>query len=225
MQETRGKIRPVFAAVAACALLVLSACAATDVPSRWAQTPENQRAIVFGTITAEMGDPGPLSRYLILFRNVETKEVAHLSIYPGMDIANDGDPELYERKRSIGKFFEIVLPAGRYEFFDFWMVAIGLGGATTEYRPKEPFSIPFTIEAGTVNYIGEFRTYPMVGRGIFGGLARSGGYFVVRDQEARDTRMFLKRRGAVITEPIRKIALDLETNGSPLVWRSPLFPF
>lgn len=217
--------RALAATASAVLLVLLSACAATDVPARWAQTPEPQRAVIFGTITAELGPPGPpLSRYLIRFRNVETKEEAHLNINPGMNIGNDGDPELYETKRTKGMLFDVTLPAGRYEFYDLWMVAVGLFGASTEYRPKQPFSIPFTVEPGTVNYLGEFRAYPAFEKGAFG-LARAGGYFVVTDREARDTALFIKRRGSAPAQPIRKIALDLETNGSPLVRRTPLPPY
>jgi hypothetical protein len=162
---------------------------------------------------------------MIHFRKVETKEAATLKISPGWNVGNKGDPELYEPKRSIGLFFEIALPAGRYEFFDLWMVGVGLGGASTQYTPKEHFSIPFTIEPGTFNYLGEFRAYPMIGPGIFGGVARVGGYFVVRDQEMRDTALLAKRRGGLPSEPIRKITLDLDANISPLVRRTRLPPF
>jgi hypothetical protein len=220
----KGSMHRLSTAIGGLLILLLPACAVTDIPTRWAQVPKDQNAVVFGTVTAELGGPGPLSRYLIRFRSLETKEVAHLSVDPGMAIVAGGDPELYVRQRSMGQFFEITIPAGQYEFFDLWMVAASAFGST-EYRPKEQFSIPFKVEAGTVNYLGEFRAYPTVGRNIFGMLLPAGGYFVVRDQEARDTQLLIKRRGGVPVESIRKIVLDLETNGTSLVRRSPLPPF
>lgn len=209
--------------IVACASLLLAGCwATTDAPTRWAQLPESQRAAVFGTITAEMGGPsGPMSRYMLKYRNVETKEEAWLSINPGMD--SSGDPELYERRRTVGTLFDVSLPAGRYEFFDVWFVA-ATGFGSTEYRAREPFSVPFTIEAGTLNYLGEFRAYPIVGRNLLGMSLPGGGYFVVLDRERRDTQLLAKRRG-VPFGPVKNIVPDPDRANTPFMRRAPLPPF
>jgi hypothetical protein len=204
--------------------LALSGCwATTDTPARWKQLPPEQASSVFGTITAEMGGPsGPLSRYMIHFRNIDTREESFLSVNPGMD--SSGDPELYERRRTSGAFFDITLPPGRYEFYDVWMVA-ATGFGSTEYRSREPFSVPFTIEPGKTHYIGEIRAYPVVGRNVFGMSLAAGGYFVLRDQEARDTRILLKRRAVPAVAPVRNLVREIDTNRTPFLRASPQPPF
>ena len=200
--------------------LLLTGCATQDMPSRWSKLPADQRATMFGTVSADL-TKGALSRYMIKFRNVDTKEEAWFSIYPGHD--RSGDPELYERGRTVGVLFDLTLPPGRYEFFDIWMVA-ATGFGSTEWKAKTPFSVPFTIEPNTVNYLGELRAYMVLGKNIFGMTAPGGAYWVVRDQETRDTAIFTKRRGGALSEPVRKIVLEVE-RGDPFMRRTPLPPY
>lgn len=204
--------------------LSLTACwATTDTPTRWNQLPAEQVGWAFGTITAEMSGPsGPLSRYIIRFRNLDTREEGFLSVNPGMD--SSGDPDLYERRKTSGTFFDIPMPAGRYEFYDVWMVA-ATGFGSTEYRSREPFSVPFTIENGKMHYLGEFRAYPLVGRNVFGMSLPAGGYFVLRDQEDRDTKLLLKRRQAATIGPVKNLARELDTARTPFLRSTPQAPF
>jgi hypothetical protein len=202
----------------------LAGCFATaDTPSRWKQLPPDQVSSVFGTITAEMGGPsGPLSRYVIRFRNIDTREEGFLSVDPAM--GSSADPDLYERRRSTGTFFDIAMPPGRYEFYDVWMIGTG-GFGWTEYRAREPFSVPFTIEPGKVHYMGEIRAYPVVRPKPFGMSLPAGGYFVLRDQEARDTKLLLKRRAVASVGPIKSLVREIDTNRTPYLRASPQPPF
>ena len=202
--------------------LSLVACASSDTPARWKQLPPEQVGWAFGTITAEMSGPsGPMSRYTIRFRNLDTKEEGFFSINPGLD--SSGEPDLYERRKTSGAFFDIPMPAGRYEFFEFWTVAAS-GFGSTEYRSREPFSVPFTIEQGKVHYLGEFRAYPLVGKNIFGMSLPAGGYFVLRDQEQRDTKLLLKRREVATVGPVKNVARELDTKRTPFLRPTPRGP-
>lgn len=195
-------------------------------PTRWEALPEGQRAVMFGTITADIS-VGAVNTYTLFYRNVETGETASLSVHP---LDDSGDDDLRQRGKVMGRFFEVTLPPGRYEIFDISVVAMGLFGASTEWRAKAPFSLPFTIEAGRTHYIGDLRAYSFVGKNIFGNPAPGGGgYFTIVDREAQARELLARRRaaksGALPVGDIVKIVPDPDRAGTPLLRRTPLPPF
>lgn len=165
---------------------------------------------MFGTITADVS-AGALNRYLLRYRNLDTGEDAALSIMP---LDDDGDAELYQRRKLVGRFFEVTLPPGRYEFYDVWMVAQGLFGASREWSARTPFSLPFTIQAGRTHYIGDIRAYP----------ARGGGFFTIADRETQARELLAKRRaakpGAAPVGDIVNIVPDPAKAGTPFLRRA-----
>jgi hypothetical protein len=80
-----------------------------------------------------------------------------------------------------------------------------------------------------VHYVGEFRGYPMIGESRIGFSVPAGGYFVILDEEARDTALLAKRRAAEAgAEPVGtviNIVPDPERAGTPLLRRKPLPPY
>lgn len=198
-------------------LLVLSGCAGAHGPERWNSLPEDQRAVIFGTVTAE--ETGILlSRSVLYFRNLDTQEVGSIETHPFYDTT--GNPDLYERHKKIGWVFELTLPPGRYEFFRYFSVRnLGQFGST-QYRSKQEFSVPFAVEAGKIHYLGEYRAHAFMGRNIFGIGLPFGGYFVVLDQQARDTALLAKQRKAPVEDEIVNIVPKPDPS-VPLVRQAP----
>ncbi|WP_162914596.1 hypothetical protein [Desertibaculum subflavum] len=190
-------------------LCALFACAPSIAPTRWEALPEGQRAVMFGTITADIS-AGAINRYMLRYRNFDTGETAALNVEP---LDDSGDDDLRERGRVVGRFFEVTLPPGRYEFYDVSFLAMGLFGASREWSARTPFSLPFTIQAGRTHYLGDVRAYP----------ARAGGYFTFTDREARARELLAKRRAAAKAPPppadIVNIVPDPDKAGTPFLRR------
>lgn len=189
-------------------LLALLACAPSIAPNRWEALPEGQRAVLFGTITADIS-AGALNRCMLRYRNLDTGEAAALNVEP---LDDSGDDDLRERGKVVGRFFEVTLPPGRYEFYDVSMLAMGLFGASREWSARTPFSLPFTIQAGRTHYIGDVRAYP----------ARGGGCFTFTDREAQARPLLAKRRAAKGVPPpgdVINIVPDPEKAGTPFLRR------
>lgn len=214
-------------------LLLLAGCVTSKAPERWASLPDAQKGLMFGTITAEMSAFYTLTHYQLLYRNVSTGETGLLSLSPRNrrmppGIGDEGDPELREPRKTIGRLFEVALPAGDYEFFEvrFWSIE-GTGGS---WRSDPEFSLPFTVAAGGIHYVGEFRGYPIVGKHpLFGYHVPAGGYFVILDAAARDTALLAKRRaaqsGAAPLPDVVNIVPDPERAGTEYLRRAPMPPF
>jgi tetratricopeptide (TPR) repeat protein len=75
------------------------------------------------------------------------------------------------------------LPPGNYVLSRMtYVAATGCNGA----NPTGYFSIPFTVKAGQVTYLGALRYEPLTWNTLFGSACSHGGYFVVSDEKARD---------------------------------------
>lgn len=194
----------------------LAACNQTTAPARWNDLPVSERATIFGTLTAELGGPMAMELYEIRFRNLQTKEKASLTLnaglllFPGVRTAS-GDAELQESGRSMGRSFELTLPAGQYEFYEVW--CRGPPGSFPSDYKSENFSMPFSVEAGKTYYLGELRAYPLQYKDLLGFSTPYGGYFVLRDSRERDTALWLKKRTDGNLPAIENLLLDASKGG------------
>ena len=194
-------------------LLLVAACESTE--SRWAALPERERGTLFGMIKAErtrvLGGT-PISHGLWI-RNVATKETIRIRIS-----ANDkSEPALREGSRFASRQFEIIVPTGRYEIFD----------VETEIEHQKcysarPFSLPLSVEAGVINYVGEFHAYPLKGKNLLGWTVPAGGYFVIRDRLERDLAVLEKRRGTPVALPVTNSVPNADLSLTPLLSRQSL---
>lgn len=214
-------------------LLLLAGCVTATAPDRWATLPEAERGVLFGVISAEMSTIHALTRYEIQYRNLATGEVGTLALAPENRrmfplMGDAGDPELYMAGKTVGRLFEVALPAGDYEFFGM-SFSRSSGYVGQWWRSDPAFSLPFTIAAGKVHYVGELRGYPIIGKSLIGFSVPGGGYFVILDREARDAALLWKRRkaqaGAAPLGSVVNIVPDPERAGTPLLRRAPLPPF
>jgi hypothetical protein len=81
------------------------------------------------------------------------------------------EDDFHESDRE-GLLFAFVLPAGNYHF-----VSYALESGEGHWRPTKPFSVPFKVEAGKVNYVGDIHLVVNEGKDIFGMTTAKGGKF------------------------------------------------
>jgi hypothetical protein len=187
----------------AAGLFVLAGCAGIEMPERWKTLPEDNRAVIFGTVTS-VGAAQGIRRVELHFRNIETGETASLQALAGYD--TDGLADLYKRREQIGWFFETPLPPGRYEFYKYIAVEPG-----ADWRSREDFSVPFTVEAGHTYYLGEYRSMAYLNEGPLWDFV-VGGYFFLADSYERDAALLAKKRGAPQTGLIKQVPVPPPSN-------------
>ncbi|HEU0071014.1 MAG TPA: hypothetical protein VFS04_06945 [Alphaproteobacteria bacterium] len=205
-------MRKILNVVLLCALTgMLAACAVVSSPDRWKTVPADQSATIFGTVTT--GD-AIFKGVSLKFRNIQTGEEASFKT----NIDATGDPELTKDKWQPGFVYEFKVPAGDYEFFNFF----GAGGNET-WTARRDFSIPFRVEAGRTYYIGEYRVESYLGKGIFVSVAQAGPYFLVIDNEKRDTELWLKRRKEAFEGEVIKLIPKIDPANPILRTTKPAF--
>lgn len=74
--------------------------------------------------------------------------------------------------------------AGNYEFFNYDLFT-NLGFSQSSIKSKTEFSIPFNVQEGSINYIGDFTFYPTSNE--------NGNFFVISDKFDQDLSKFKER--------------------------------
>ena len=90
-----------------------------------------------------------------------------------------------------GNLFVIPVPAGRYEFNDFYVNYTMLGGGMTLSSEKE-YSIPFEVKPGKIVYVGEIRIERTKGASLLGLYSQDSVDFRISDAHERDLEIFKK---------------------------------
>ena len=119
---------------------------------------------------------------------------------------------------SRGFVFAYRLPKGTYHFTDFYLAQPTGGSSYMAWRSREPYSIPFEIAPGKVNYVGEIKVIPVMGKNIFGITIPAGGFWVVSDQRVRDIELLKKKYPDLNWESVNIIVPDREDTPAPLVF-------
>ncbi len=116
-----------------------------------------------------------------------------------------------------GGIATLKLKPGRYEFYSFGVSAPGVG-----YTPRVAFSVPITIEAGKVAYLGQYLTLGLPKEGLFGGEVLGAPYFVVSNQQQRDLPLAAKRKPELAGLPVVTQVPDPATLGVPYFRSAPI---
>lgn len=106
-------------------------------------------------------------------------------------------------ENSTGIVRAIELPAGAWRLSGF-----RLDSSVTNQRwtPRQEFSIPFTVSAGEVTYLGEFLATGTYGKPFLGFRAIEKPYFLVSDQRARDLPIATRDTPEINGLPVRSVA-------------------
>jgi hypothetical protein len=159
-------------------------------------------------------------RYEFYFRPVGS-ELADVKAFKWakLDVLQQsvGDFETHER---IGFVGVASLPPGKYEIFSF--VAWNNSTPSSALSPRGGLSIPFTVKAGDVVYLGEFYSVATWGENIFGIRRPSAPYFVHSNQRERDLSI-ARGKDPSLPSSARNAITNAEALGTPFV-RSKLQP-
>ena len=166
--------------------LGLAACAAkAPMPEQLAATDLANQGLVVGSITRPSLKPA-FNSYALLFRNIDSKQEYRVRISADMMSGRYEDDILDQGVA--GSKFALLLPPGRYELYNFSLFMMGPAGDTT-YFAKQDFSVPFAVQAGEIQYIGEFRNKPVTFMHSFMGMETemlAGGSWDIYDNSGRD---------------------------------------
>lgn len=117
------------------------------------------------------------------------------------------------------KVHVLPLRPGDYEICDIRFY-YNNGVSERSYSARTPFSIPFSVEAGKVYYLGEFLGHALQGKDMFGFATPVGGYFVLSDQQERDVA-YVKEKAAslniAIPEDVEVVSVTLDTADNPFI--------
>jgi hypothetical protein len=183
-------------------LIVLLAGCATQ--------PDQLRAEKLATIPPENGllvmtyaRPSAKERFTmesVYFRKVGGKKAGSIgiSVLPFLPLTFD-----FEGPDSCGSLFVASLPAGDYEFYDFFVQQTVLGGAISS-GPNAYFSTPFKVVAGKVCYLGELKAFRVAGPRALGMPGQDSIRFELSDQAKRDIPL-LKRKYPDVTLPVQNV--------------------
>jgi hypothetical protein len=199
-------------ALLSCLAVLLSACGTTptyDLPQQLAPRPDQEKAYLIGTIGADISrkvrtlDDRNDGNYLY-FRSIGGKESAAIQFsesdfYP--------TPLDFQEAHSKGATFAIALPPGNYEFYNVRFY-FNNGRVEKEVTAKQDFSIPFTLKAGRVLYVGELLAYLGHAKNFFGITIPYGGYFIRTNQSERDIALITRKHNVIQNLPVDLLSFD-----------------
>jgi hypothetical protein len=99
----------------------------------------------------------------------------------------------FDDTKSNGVVKILDLAEGDWALTSYLVVTAGL-----TVRPKEDFSVPFTVKAGQTIYIGDYCAHVINGPDPDTGRMKEAVYFVVSDQSARDIPIAQKRDKQIV---------------------------
>ena len=108
------------------------------------------------------------------------------------------------------------LAPGDYEISGFLV-----GYSNRDIYPKNPFSIPFHVEAGRVTYLGEYTFATIYGENLFGMSVPAVPMITVADAHARDVPVFVSRNPGAAGLPVQVTVGDLKSLNLPFFPKEP----
>ena len=162
--QPRGPVLALWAVV----LVLLAACTGTNIRSGYSLQADPGKGVVFGSILYD----GMYSANWITIHRKGSRDSYPLSYgSPSLLLPTPprGDfPEYgYDSLKHNGSLVSMVLPPGDYEVVSWGVTSCGFASRSC-FAPA-PFSIGFSVKAGSVTYIGSYKfLHRLVGWGILG---------------------------------------------------------
>ncbi|MBP6011000.1 MAG: hypothetical protein KBA31_02130 [Alphaproteobacteria bacterium] len=119
----------------------------------------------------------------------------------------------FDTAASRGAVGSVRVAPGEYELYNF-LASYG----NTDYSAKQDFSIPFTVDAGGITYIGEYTFAAIYGENFFGMTVPAGPLLSIADQQARDIAVVRARLPEAAAAKVRTAVPD------PRQLNLPFFP-
>lgn len=175
-------------------LTILESCAVR--PPLNYETNDPSTGVLIGSFSRVNGKPR-FNQYSFYFIGPDGTE-REITIKPEL-ITTVKYPDDFDNGEVSGSLFAFTLPAGNYTFkryYNLYQVTIS---AYRGFVPSDNFEIPFSIEPGTVNYIGEIRFYPKLKDKyesepkFFLGNYADGGFYRIHNSYERDMPLLKKK--------------------------------
>lgn len=170
---------------------LMTACATLDAPRLSDPSPDEPAGwlVMSVSLNYESGDfPVPFQSNMVGYRSRDTGASAFHRLFTGyfserrlaeMDLVDGGlHVQVFARR----------LAPGDYEVYYGYM-GTDAGTAQQFVQSNRDFSIPFSVQAGEITYLGNFDARVFEGRNRLGMKIRSGGVFVVGDSMDRDLEL------------------------------------
>ncbi len=164
--------------------LVLSGCMGNvrpDSPKHVKTEKLNDHTgVLVGSFTRIPGQQEHVS-HSVFFQQEGQEQLYKISSFHGNDVLGLYPSDDFTQSDRQGILFAFVLPAGDYHF-----VTYSLESEQGHWKPKKPFSVPFKVEAGRVNYLGDIRIDVHEGKDPYGATIAQGGTFSFINEKTRD---------------------------------------
>lgn len=204
----------------------LSGCAAKPpIPETLALQDLNAKQ---GLLVGALSRPSQkiaFNSYTLLFRNIDNGEtykvVARCDPMSGRYEDDFVNAPAAGGQLVNGSQFAILVPAGRYEMYNYYLHKMEPNGDSVTYSAKEEFSIPFEVNGSEIKYIGEFRNVPDTFMHTWLGIETevlAGGSWDIYDGSNRDAER-LKGRFPAMPWSQMKVALLTPTSNLALLVR------
>jgi hypothetical protein len=129
----------------------------------------------------------------------------------GMSLSSFASDQQKWSEGSEGYVRALQLPAGTYRLANFELKEVI---ANRRWSARNDFSIPFTVTANEVTYLGEFLGTGVLGKPFLGVRAIEKPYFLVSDQRTRDMPIAEKQTPELQGLPVRSVAPMRSGKGS-----------
>jgi hypothetical protein len=164
----------IFAAAIMC--FVLAGCA-NNIPRDYSGRDAGYLIVALGSSAST-----EYSRYVLLFRKKKSDQPANGNVTYVQEKAFTSINRDFDGRSGNGIVEVRNLPAGEYEIYNFGIYK----SDGTQFKAKDDFSIPFTINPGVATYLGEFKAEKITGRNLIGMNVSAGAFFVIGDMQQRD---------------------------------------
>ena len=199
------------------ATLLVTGCATnllTPQPVTQADLNEN-RGILVGSFSRDSNAPQYYSQ-TFRFKSMSSGETFDITSQPTFNIFSGKTPDDFQTPESKGGIFIFSLPPGEYTFYNFRLYQSN-GYVNQNWWSEEDYSIPFKVNANTVNYIGEIKLIPNLGKNLFGMKVHAGGYWEISNQKERDSALISSKHPFISMENAIDIIPEKKEVFTPLV--------
>jgi len=193
--------------------ILLSGCAATILI--------DHKGPDAGTVVVGLGvrESSHYDLVALLFRKAEDLDIKPSKVgrfgyrYRGM-FGGEKTDYRGEENDDRGVVIVATLPEGDYVLYNFDLF-LNLGTFSRNFFSRTPVSIPFTVKAGTVAYLGNFQLTELTGKNFLRMPVASGGFFTIEDRSASE-RLIAEKKGAQPNANFVNFTPDVERIGHPL---------
>ena len=197
--------------------VVLSGCATNSLTPKPITVNDlnDAKGLFIGSFSRDPKAPKYYSQTFYL-KNIETNEVHEIKSQPSFNMFTGKTPDDFNTQESSGALFVQALPAGKYTYHNFRLYQSN-GYYEKNWYSEQDYSIPFEVSANQINYAGEIKLVPVMGKNIFNMNIQAGGAWLISDKLERDLPIFTTKYPQISTENFVKVIPESKEIFTPLV--------